>query len=567
MKYNLDSFIKIFKYICFAAFITLCASLFYYQIVKGNYYLRRARNNYVRIIPERSIRGKIFDRNGFAIAYDKASFNIGVIPYQIRNKKETVFQELSQYSGLSIKILNRNYNREFQNLFTPVDVIIDIDKDKAFQIKEKLQDDVLIDPQPQRFYSYPYEFAHITGYVKEASAFYDRLKKYGYEPAERIGLSGIEQYYDAYLRGEDGGDLVEVNSRGKIAGFLGKLNPQRGKDIQLSVDAQIQKLAYETIEGKKGALILMDSNNGEILALVSFPSFDPNSFVKGKSEVTRFLNDKNRPMQNRATQSTFPLGSTFKPIVAIAGLEEKKLSPPTTYTCKGKFYIGKAEFKCEHIHGEQNLYEAIAHSCNVYFYNVGLILGREIMTRWAEKLGLSSLTNIDLPYEKKGSVPIAGLRFKNRWYTGDTVNLSIGQGYIACSPMEIMLAINTFATNGRLVRPHLIKTIDNTEVINSYGNKLNISPQNIRVVKEGLQQVVEDETGTARILKPLNLKIAGKTGTAQTNNKAHGWFVGFFPYDNPKYTICVFLENAGSSYEALRIVDSFLKKLKENKIL
>ncbi|MDD4183258.1 MAG: penicillin-binding protein 2 [Candidatus Omnitrophica bacterium] len=567
MSSNKDNFIIFLKRIYITAFLILCASLLYYQIIQGNYYLTRAKNNYVRVIPERSIRGKIFDRNGVTLAYDRPSFNIAVIPYQIKSNKEEIIDELAKFCSLKPKSLNRNYSRKFQNFFTPVDIISDISKKEAFRIEEKFVDSVLIDPQPQRYYVFPYETAHLLGYVKDAASFYERLKKYGYSPNERIGISGIEQYYDDYLRGTDGGDLIEVNSSGKIVGFLGKLNADRGKDIYVTIDSKMQQAAYQAISGKKGALIFMDSKNGEILALVSYPSFDPNSFVKGKDEVSNFLNDKNKPMQNRAIQSTFPLGSTFKPIVAAAGLQENKLKPSTTFICNGKLNIGKAEFECENVHNEENLYEAIAHSCNVYFYNVGILLGRQIMASYAEKFGLNSLSGIDLPYEKRGTIPVSSMKIKSRWYLGDTLNLSIGQGYTECSPIEIMLAINVFSNGGYLVKPHLIKKIENAEIDEPKSNKVDISSQNIIIVKTALAEVVGSEEGTSRMLKPLNLSIAGKTGTAQTSGRPHGWFAGFFPEEAPKYTICVFLENGGSSYEALKVTYSFLEKLKEQQLL
>jgi len=567
MLFNRDKSIIFFRNVCIAAFLVLCVSLFYYQIIKGKYYLSRAKNNYLRVIPERSIRGKIFDRNGVVLAYDKPSFNIAVIPYQIKNDKDFLFEELAKFCSLKTRSLNRNYSRRFQNFFTPVDIITDISKEEAFRIEDKFAGNVMIDPKPQRYYAYPYETAHLLGYVQEAASFLERLKKYGYSPNERIGISGIEQYYDDYLRGIDGGDLIEVNSGGKIVGFLGKLNSAKGKDIYLTIDSKIQQAAYQAIEGKKGALIFMDSKNGEILALVSYPSFDPNSFVRGKDEVRNFLTDKNKPMQNRAIQSTFPLGSTFKPIVAAAGLQEGKLKPSTTFICKGKLIVGKAEFECENVHQEENLYDAMAHSCNVYFYNVGMTLGRQIMTSYAEFFGLNSFSGIDLPYEKKGTIPVAGMKFGNRWYLGDTLNLSIGQGYTECSPIEIALAINAFSNQGYLTKPHLIKSIENVDIAGPQGTKIDISPQNIEIVKNALIGVVENDEGTSRMLKPLNLSIAGKTGTAQTNGRPHGWFVGFFPANAPKYTICVFLENGGSSYEALKVTYSFLDKLKGQQLL
>jgi penicillin-binding protein 2 len=559
-----DKFILFFRTFYLAAFFILCLSLLYYQIIKGDYYLMRARNNYVRIIPEQSLRGTIFDRNGVALAYDKASFNIAVIPYQIRDHKQAILASLAAFSGYSVKQLNRNYNRNFQNLFSPTDVILDIDKPTAFKLKEKFKDDVLIDPQPQRFYPKAFEYSHLLGYVQQAAAFYDDLKRYGYAPNERIGLSGIEEYYDNYLRGQGGGDLIEVNSRGRIVGFLGNRATEKGQDIYLTVDSTMQEAAYKALEGRRGAVILMDSKNGEILCLASSPAYNPNNFVRGK-DVEGFLTDKSNPLQNRAVQSTYPLGSTFKPVVAMAALEEKKITPFTTFSCNGKFNLGKAEFNCEKSHGSQDLYQGITHSCNIYFYNTGLKLGAPTLLKWGSRYGLDSATQIDLPSERKGN--LVSLNRSRPWYAGDTLNLSIGQGDLRCSPVEILTAINAFATSGYLVKPHLIKKIGDTEILAAEKKNLNVSQYSLTIIKAALRMVVESEEGTGRLLKPLNLRIAGKTGTAQAKGGAHGWFIGYFPYEEPKFAICVFLENAGSSYEALKIVYSFLENLKLRKLI
>ncbi|MFA6281262.1 MAG: penicillin-binding protein 2 [Candidatus Omnitrophota bacterium] len=567
INFKRNNFDIIFKSIYIIAFAILAISLFYYQILKGDYYLVRAKNNYMRVIPERSIRGNIYDRNGIILAKDVAAFNISVIPYQIKNRKDKLFRDISIYLNSSAKTLNRNYNRKFQNQFSPVDIIPNIDKKTAFRIKEKFGDDVLINPAPQRLYLYPYEFAHVLGYVQDASAFPENIKKYGYSPFERIGKTGIEEYYDNYLRGKDGGDLIEINSQGQIAGFLGKLNTERGQDIYLTLDLKIQEAAYTAMKDKKGALILMDSKTGGILSLLSSPTFDPNDFIKGSDNLTSVFNDKNRPLQNRAIQSTYPLGSTFKTIVAISALESKKITTATTFDCTGKLKIGNAEFRCENVHDSENLYDAMTHSCNVYFYNVGMLTGREQITKWADKLGLSSLTGIDLPYENKGSVPGRNWNALKRWYMGDTLNLSIGQGYILSSPIEIASVFAAFANAGYIVKPHIIDKIGDASVVRAPVIKSGIPLDDLAILKKSLKMVVESDEGTARMLKPLSLKIAGKTGTAQTHGKAHGWFVGYFPEDDPEYTICVFLENGGSSYEALKVTNEFLSQLKEKNIL
>jgi penicillin-binding protein 2 len=550
-------------------FFLLCLSLFYCQIFKGDYYLERAKNNYVRVIPLHSIRGTIFDRNHVSLAYDKASFNIAVIPYQIRKTKKYLFNELSAVLNYDINLIYKNYNKNLANVFSPIDIILDINKKDALRLKEIFGDDILINPQPTRYYPYPFEFAHVLGYVKEAMSFYKDLKKYGYTPIERAGFLGIEQYYDSYLKGENGGSLIEVDAKGKVVGFLGEMSSEKGKDIQLTIDQKIQKAAFNALENKRGVILLLDSNSGEILSLVSSPSFDSNCFIRGEN-IENLLRDKNKPLINRIIQATYPLGSTFKPIVAIAALEAKKITPYTTFTCQGNWSIGGRSFKCAHVHNVENLYHALQHSCNIYFYNVGKIVGVGPISNWAKKFGLDAITDIDLPYERKGLVPSPlwkSKKLKKAWFGGDTINLSIGQGFMSATPLENTLAINVFANGGYLVRPYLLKKIDDVDSGLSEKVYLDISRINMDAVKQGMIDVVRKEEGTAHLLKKLKLKVAGKTGTAQTKGKSHGWFIGFFPYNDPQYTVCAFLENCSSSFYSVKTVYNFLKRVKEEELL
>lgn len=549
--------------------IILFFTLFYYQIIRGDYYRAKAKNNCLRVIPIRSIRGNILDCNNVAIAFDQASFNIAVIPYYINKQKDSFFQELAQFINYDIKQIYRNYNKNRTGNFSPVDIIIDIDKDVALRLKEKFSDLILINTKPQRNYPYPLEFSAILGYVKEASTL-SNLKQYGYSPLERIGRLGIEEQYDQYLRGEDGGDLIEVDSRGRMVGFVGKHIPVRGKDIQLTINARLQQIAYAVMRERRGTFIMMDSNTGEVLVLVSSPGYNPNFFVKNKG-AGKFFTDPRKPLINRAIQASYPLGSTFKPIVATAALEEKKIFSYTTYTCSGKLSLGNASFKCWSTHSNENIYDALAHSCNVYFYTLGLLLGGETIARWGKKFGLDSSSGVDIPYERLGNIPNPTWitkEFKKKWFLGDTVNISIGQGYINATPIAGMLSMNVFASGGYLVRPYLLKNIAGTTYNMASKMDLKISPLNLDIVKKGLGQVVSREDGTSRVLNKLGLNIAGKTGTAQNNlGAAHGWFMGFFPYDKPKYTVCVFLENCGSSHESVNTLYTFLDEAKKENLL
>ncbi|GAG00081.1 unnamed protein product, partial [marine sediment metagenome] len=264
-----------------------------------------AKNNYLKLIPLDSIRGSIYDRNREVLAYDKATFNISVIPYQIKREKTHLFKEISESVGYEENRIHKNYKKNFQNFFSPVDIILNIDKTGALNLKERFEGKIVINPQPQRYYPYPYQFSHLLGYVKRAFISYEKLKKYGYSPLERVGFFGLEQSYDTYLKGEDGGDLIEIDAKGRVVGYLGKRAPKRGKDIQLTIDRDIQNIASDSLSGKKGVLILMGSETGAILALNSFPSFNPNCFIKGKN-TEKFLKSRHSPMLNRAINATYP---------------------------------------------------------------------------------------------------------------------------------------------------------------------------------------------------------------------------------------------------------------------
>ncbi len=549
-------------------FIITCA-LFYYQIVKGDFYLKKAKNNYIKIITRKAIRGSILDRNGIVLAKDLPVFNISVLPYQMKKEKFSLFEELSNFLNVDKKILISSYKKHFLNYFSPVEILTDVDKEKAFKIKERFRERVIISVSPQRFYLYPYIFSHLLGYVKEAKVIYKDVKKYGYSPWERVGVRGIEKYYDGYLKGKDGIELVEVDSKGEVVGFLGSKEIERGKDIYLTVDSRFQQIAYSALKGKRGAIIVMNPYSGEIITLVSYPSFDLNEMVKGN--VGGILRNKQYPLLNRALQARYPPGSVFKPIMALAGLEEKVISPKTTFECKGKFLYGNMIFRCWDAHGKQNLIEALTHSCNTYFYNLGIKLKVERISKWAKIFGWDKITGIDLPYEKRGFVPtrLWKLRVKKRrWTGGDTLNFSIGQGYLEITPLEALVAMASFANGGYLVTPYLLKKVEDVKFPHTGKVPLPVSYKNVEIIRKGLRNVVGSSSGTAHILERLHLDIAGKTGTAQNpHGRPHGWFVGFFPYQKPKYAICVFLENGGSSFQALKVAYRFLKELKENNLI
>lgn len=557
--------LNILKIVKNIGFSILTITLIYYQIIKGDYYYDRARNNYIKIVKTFPIRGSIYDINNNLLAYDRASFNIAILPVEIKDR-DGFFREFSRETGISYTTIRKYYIRNFKNIFTPVDILENIPVGKAVMIKEKFPS-VIINSKPQRYYPFPYEFSHILGYVKKAEYFYPNLKKYGYETMERAGFTGLEQYYDSYLKGEIGGELIEVNAQGRIVGYLGEKKPVRGKDIYLTIDSRMQRLAYNLLKKYgAGTIIMMDSLSGKIKVLVSFPSYNLNKFISGNIQKN-ILASKERPLINRAIQHTYPLGSVVKPILAAKALDEEIIFPQTVFNCTGKFKLGDTIFLCWNVHNFENVYEAIVHSCNIFFYNLGLRSGIDRISIWFKEFGLSSPTGIDLPYEKKGIVP--DRRWKRRvkhrsWFAGDTVNISIGQGYLSVTPLEALIAMNVFASGGYLVQPKLLDHIEGLSGVAGEKKYIEISSRSLNIVKEALRGVVKEKDGTAHLLSRLGLRLAGKTGTAQAGKKRpHGWFVGFFPYDRARYTVCVFLENAGSSHKAVELLYDFLKELKE----
>ncbi|MCM8773174.1 MAG: penicillin-binding protein 2 [Candidatus Omnitrophica bacterium] len=562
--------IKLIRNLSLGGLIILVISLFYYQVIKGDMYLNRAQANYIRVVSKEAIRGTILDRNYETLAYDRGAFNIAVIPYQIKDNKEELFSKISRLAKVKKETLTINYNRNFRSPFYPVDILIDIDKEKALALKEELGEEVIIEEIPQRHYPFGKELAHILGYVKRGVNVSNNSDVYGYIPYQRVGLAGIEKYYNNYLAGRDGGELLEVDALGKIAGFLGANHPKKGKDIVLTIDLRLQRIAYQLLsEYKRGVIIVMDPRDGQIHVFCSQPSYEPNQIMRGV-DFDSILKAEDNILLNRGIQARYPLGSVFKPILSIAGLEEKKITSNTTFICEGRYRLGNLSFECRSAHGKQNLIEALAHSCNVYFYNVGAILDIDKIAKWAKKFGLNTLTGIDLPYEKSGIVPDQHWKItniKSPWFKGDTLNVSIGQGYLEATPLEVLVAISAFANGGYLVKPHLVKEIEGENISLSPSKFLDLSLSHINEVKKGLEAVVSWSNGTAHLLDTLKLSIAGKTGTAQTIGKSHGWFVGFFPSSSPKYSICVFLENVGSSSEAVKVAYDFLKEAKNKGII
>jgi penicillin-binding protein 2 len=540
-----------------ALFITLFLGLFYIQIIRGEYFYNLSKRNIIRVVALEAARGKILDRNGIVIAESVPSFNVSLIPQEIRNK-DYLFNKIAKLLDVPLEDLVKNYKSNYINSFFPVKLCDKLNKAEIIALEEDKNrlKGIVIGIQPKRFYPFHNTASHVIGYLNQIDMTrVTRLKPYGYEFSDLMGYSGIEEYYDLVLRGEKGGEQVEVDNRGERVRTVGFKPPRPGRDIQLTIDIKVQSIIEEVMKDNVGVVVIMDPYTGEIIALSSNPNFDPNDFVESKTEaINDLLIDENSPLFNRAIAGQYAPGSVFKIATVTAALEKDYSLINMSYTCNGKIQIGNRDYNCWSVHNEENLREAIAHSCNVFFYKIGLLAGPEAIYKYAHRLGLGRKTKLDLNYEKKGFVPSPNwkkiIRFQN-WYNGDTANMAIGQGDILVTPIQIARMVAVFANGGYLVRPHLIKSAGGRKVKSEHNRSAKLSENVLRSIGSYLLGVVSEVDGTAHVAEIQGLKIAGKTGTAQVQgSQSHGWFVGYVGRDKPKYAFCVFLEHGGSGFFA-----------------
>jgi penicillin-binding protein 2 len=557
-------------------FLSLVLWLFNLQIIRGNSLRDSSEKNCIRLIAQPGARGLILDRQGEVIVGNALTYDLMVLP-QGNDRLSKTLAAAAKILGVDAQDLRKTYKKNYVALFMPVAIVNNLELKKAIALEELKMDfpEIFIQAHPLRDYPYGDMGCHLIGYLNEIDHWrLTKLNDYGYKNKDIVGYSGVEEKYDYYLREEDGALSVEVDHRGRFTRVLGYRPAQSGKDIQLTIDLGIEKIAHECLGDRKGSVIMMNPYTGEIICLVSSPGFSPEVFIKkNNSMIARLFSDPNKAMINRAISGTYPLGSVFKPVVASAALEMKKINQSTSYVCSGGMNVGRRRFNCWDTHNRQDLLGAIARSCDVFFYHTGLLLGAQAIHDYALKFGYGRLTEIDLPYEVAGFVPDPLWKKISRmqtWYDGDTANFSIGQGDLLVTPIQALRMMGVFASEGLLVRPYVVKNIDGEDVFQYQRKiaKVNLQKKNIDIVREGLRKVVTEEDGTANMLSSLAVEVAGKTGTAQAARGAsHGWFAGFFPFNNPKYAVLVFLENGGSGHAAAALARQIIEKMSEEKLL
>mgnify|MGYP003392496022 CR=1 FL=1 len=551
-------------------FCVLLVGLLNLDILQGSKLRKLSDSNSIRLISQSGARGNILDRNGEVIVDNRISYDVMILPQEL-DRVDYLLNRLSRILGTEAAQLKETFKKNFISSSVPVTVASNINLKGAILLGEYRAEEpcIIITPKPLRHYPYGTLAAHVLGYINQIDRWrLTKLEDYGYKTKDIVGFGGLEEKYDYYLRQEEGGLSVEVNHQGKFTRVLGFQAPSNGKDIQLTLDLKIQKIVEDSMAGRKGSVILMDPQDGQIFALASYPNFNPAIFVNNRPTlIAELFNNPDAPLINRAISSSYPPASVFKVVVASAALELKKINPSTSFLCLGSIMVGARRFSCWDTHGEQDILGAITHSCDVFFYKSGLLVGAQNIHDYALKLGFAKMVGFELPYETGGFIPSPLWRKINKfqnWFDGDTVNLSIGQGDCLVTPLQVTNMMAVFANGGFLTSPYIVKAIGGLD-LSAKKKKLipvNFKKSTLNTISNGLARVVADTKGTGNVLSSLPVQVAGKTGTAQVAHKAtHAWFAGYFPFDKPRFVICVFLENGGPGYSATVIAKRIIEAM------
>lgn len=572
----------VFGVITIIVFGVLLSRLWFLQVLSGQEYALLAENNRARLVSVEAPRGIIYDRAGRVLVDNRPSPAVTLVP-EVAERRPQVVKDLAEALEMTPDEVLSAVREKRADPLKPRVIKEDVDEETLAYIAEHQTDfpGVRIEVQARRNYPHGELGAHVLGYLGEISEEEMDSEADGYELGDLIGKAGVEKTYENVLRGDKGFRRIEVNAEGEPQKVLSVKEPRPGQNLRLNIDLEIQKAAQESLErailatrkdgyrnAEAAAAVVLDPQNGEVLALASFPLYEPLSFVGGISETEwKMLNSKDAsfPLYNRAI-SAYPPGSTFKPLVAVAGVAEDIISPRTVFDCKGTWYgLGrrwpKSDWKRSG-HGRVNLREAIVESCDIYFYNLGHRFYKEPgegLQSWSRKFGLGATTEVDLPTEARGRVPTQAWKKefnKERdpenvsWYPGDTVNLAIGQGDMLVTPLQLARAYGAIANGGVLWQPRVAQArLGGDNVVDEFlpqkQSELQVSKDLLKRLRGYMREVVT--SGTARgVFAGLPASVAGKTGTAEVQGKDdYAWFVGFAPVDEPEYVAVVLVEQGG----------------------
>lgn len=543
------------------------------QVLDHKKYWEKSEANRMREIVLPSQRGLIKDRGETILADNKASFKVSIIRENCEDYDKSC-RKISRLLKIEEDVLKERIKRyESFPVFKPIVIKENLSFEEVAVIEARKLEfpELFLQAEPKRFYPFGNLAAHALGYIQELSG--EEIKKGLYQQrrlGDLIGKTGVEKVYEATLVGTDGEALEIVDSMGRSKGKIAKREPEKGQNIILTIDYALQEKAEELLEGREGAVVMMDPQTGEILALASYPTFDPNKFIDRftPEEWLDLVNSPEFPLENRAIRGQYAPGSIFKLVIDLGALELGIIDEETTFTCKGEIEIYNEPFTCwvEKGHGEMNLIQAIRNSCNIYHYQVGKKMGIDQISRYAKMLGFGAKTGIDLPGEKTGLVPDPQWKRevrKERWQPGETISVSIGQGPLMVTPLQVALYTSIIANRGRKVTPHLLnsQSLAGKRVF-SEKDAVDIELSTFETVIQGMWEVV-NKGGTGWAANVKGFDICGKTGSTQListekdkekkveeeeeeeESKTHSWFTGFAPRDNPKIVVTVIIEYGG----------------------
>jgi len=569
------------QYIAAGVLIILVAGLWRLQVLNTESFRALAEQNRIRKVPMLAPRGKIFDREGRLLVDNYPSVSCFLLREQMQNA-DVELPLISAGLHIPLEQLQTTLKHyRYAPRYEPIPIKQDITPDEQAFIeahRNELPELETLDEQ-RRLYPKNGFAAHMIGYVGEVSEDMLNDPRYAdYEPGDVVGKSGIEKTYDAILRGQNGSRDVVVNSHGREIGKLGETPAVAGKDLRLTIDLDLQEVAEQALEGHNGAIVAMDPHTGEILAMASRPTYDPNAFSVriSQDDWTKIINDPNHPMLNKAIQAQLAPGSTFKIIMSAAGLQENMAQNMHVFCNGGASFYGHY-FKCDQKHGMVDIAHAIPWSCDTYFYTLAEKLGIETIAKYAHEFGIGEKTGIDLPEEASGIMPSEEWKLRNyheKWYAGETISVGIGQGAIAVTPIQLARALGGIASGGVMHRPHLVFADEipeddreaYAEMFPGSGEKIApLAPENWETITDGMAAATMPG-GTAAASHLEGIDFAGKTGTAQTvshdvatrlgmhGSLTNAWFVGMTPRRNPDIVVVALWEGGTWGADAAHLV-------------
>lgn len=578
----LQSRLKWWRILSVILFLGLCARFWQIQIVRAPTYMELARSNHVRQIPESAPRGLVLDRTGKIVAENRPSFNLTM---EKRSWNDEVLADLVDLLPFSEEELAQmEKERETSSGASPVLLKEDISMEEVALVESRQLElpGAMIQFVPRRFYPFRSLAAHTLGYVGRITE--EQLEQDRFEGAianDYVGQSGVELGYNLQLMGQNGAQVVVVNSHGRRERILEEHPPVWGNSIQLSMDLELQQATEEAFGDQHGAAVVLDPRNGQVLALASSPSFDPNLFSSRfkAEEWQAVVHDEDHRLQNRGLQGRYAPGSVFKLIVAAAALEEKRITPEKRLYCGGGVRLYGKWFPCHSAagHGMVNLHEAIVKSCNSYFYQVGVDLQIETIARYARTFGLGSPTGVDLPFEVSGLVPDPEWKRQARqepWYAGETVSVAVGQGSVLVTTMQMAQIAAIIGSSGDVFRPSVfLQPLPAGALADPAPTSAQGEPIRHLAFQDSTWEVLQDamwgvvnESGTGWRAGIPGIGVSGKTGTAQVASmrnlaetddedrpehlRNHAWFVGYAPSENPELAVAVLVEHGGQGGRA-----------------